>query len=69
MKRTSLICFGLFVLAVVLWLIQLWFKVWPLETFFKLMATNVALLVIAVLWVFLVRENKASDKINKNGLD
>jgi hypothetical protein len=69
MKPANLICFALFVLGVVLWLLQLWFKVWTPDMFFKLSATDGAFLLVAVLWVFLVKENKASAKITKSGLD
>lgn len=72
MKPATFACFGLFALGVLLFLAQVWFAPFSAEAFFKVMLTVGALFVLSVVYVFLVRENKASEKIdngNSNSLN
>lgn len=70
MKLPSFICFLFLCIGIVLGLIELWFQLWSHEIFFKVIITDGALFVLSFVFVFLVRENKASEKITKgNSLD
>jgi len=70
MKQPNLACFLLFLAGVVLGLAQLWLKLWDPQTFCKIIITDGALFAVSLVWVFLVRDNKESAKINKgNSLD
>ncbi len=70
MKTSTLICFLLFLAGVIIGLLQLWFKVWDGETFVKIIITDGALFALYFVWLFLLREQKESRKINGgNGLD
>jgi hypothetical protein len=67
MRKTTIICFALFLLGVLLGLLQLWFQPFSAEMFFKVIVTDGALLAICFIWGFLVKENKESRKIGGGG--
>ena len=70
MKPVTLVCFLLFLSGVALFLVQLWFMPWGSELFFKLIVTNGLLFGVSLVAVFLIKENKASGKLdNAGGLD
>ncbi len=70
MKPSTLICFALFLAGVIISLAQLWFFIWPVDLFFKIIVTNGALFVVSLVFVFLIKENKQTEKIHKgSGLD
>lgn len=70
MKPLTLVCFGLFVAAVVLWVLEIWFQLLGEALFAKIQITLGALFVVCFVWGFLAKENKATERINKgNGLD
>jgi hypothetical protein len=56
----------LFVVAIVIGLLQLWFSVFSPAVFVKIELTLAALLAIAVVLAFARREQRAADE-NKNG--
>jgi Na+-driven multidrug efflux pump len=70
MRRSTIICFLLFLSCIALGLLQLWFNLWNAETFFKILVTDMALLAVCFIWSFLVKENKENKKIDGgNSLD
>lgn len=71
MKTPTLICFALFLLGVALWLVELWFEPWRADLFFKIIMTNAIFFAVAVVWAFLLKERKETDKIHgeKSSLD
>lgn len=68
MKIATFICFGLFLAGVLLFLAQLWFDVFASRVFDKIIITDAAFFLIAVVAVFLVRENRESKKIHDGEL-
>jgi uncharacterized membrane protein YedE/YeeE len=62
----GIIAFALFVIGAALFLAQLWLQIWPPETFFKLVATDGVLFVVAVVVAFLLRERRESERLRKN---
>ena len=60
MKSSTAIAAVLFVCAVLLGLLQLWFAVWSAQLFIKLEMTLGALLIIVLVLGFLNNERKAS---------
>ena len=65
MKKTVLICLGLFLLGAATFLLQLWFTPWSAETFSKLMVTDGVLLAVAILIAFLIKEHQDDGKVTK----
>ncbi len=69
MKILTGISFFLFVFGVGAFLAQMWVQPWHADIFMKIMITDGALLAIFVVLAFLVRENRASDRIHNSKLD
>ena len=67
MKLATLISLLLFLSGAALFLIQLWFQPWGGELFSKLLLTNGILFGISLVAAFLIKENKASQKLNDDG--
>ena len=65
MKPLTLVCFFLFLAGVFLFLSQMWFHVWSSELFVKLIVTDGAAFLVVFVIAFLVREQKATERINK----
>ncbi len=65
MKTSTRISLSLFILGVALFLIQLWFQSWSPEMFSKLIVTVFALFVASYVVAFVIKEGKATDKLNK----
>ena len=62
--------FALFLVGAALFLVQLWLQPWSPETFFKLLATDGVLLVIAIVAGFAVRERRETARLrNRKDLD
>jgi uncharacterized membrane protein YcjF (UPF0283 family) len=66
MKSNVSTATSLFVLAIVLGLLQLWFNLFSAAVFVKIELTLAALLVIAVVVAFAKREQRAANE-NKHG--
>lgn len=66
MKLGLTICTGLFVLAVLLGLAQLWLAPWSPEVFIKLEMSVGALLLVAGVVLFVVKEYR-DDKATRRG--
>jgi hypothetical protein len=70
MKSSTILCFLLFLAGITMGLLQLWFRIWSNETFFKIIVTDGAFFAISFVWAFLVKESRASEKIKGgNSLD
>jgi hypothetical protein len=67
MKFSTVLPFLLFLSGIVIFLIQLWFQVWGPELFIKIMITNGAFFIISLVLSFLIKEKRASDRMNKSG--
>jgi uncharacterized membrane protein YcjF (UPF0283 family) len=66
MNRTLAVAAVLFVIAMLIGIVQLWFSPWSADTFVKIEMTLGALLGIAVVAWFVVREYR-EDKANRSG--
>ncbi len=70
MRPSTALCFGLFLVGVILALVELWFPMPQPELFAKLIITDGIFFAVAFVWAFLVREGKATDRVNnQRGLD
>jgi membrane protein YdbS with pleckstrin-like domain len=67
MRWSTLICFMLFLMAVALGLLQMWFHPWDPQVLGKILITDVALMIVFFIWGFLVRENRETKKIEGDG--
>jgi len=67
MRALISICFGLFILGVLIGLAQLWFAVWTADTFVKLVITDGAALAIVLAWSVFARERRDFDNIRRGG--
>jgi len=63
MKTSTAIAVVLFVCAVLLGLIQLWFTPWSVQFFVKLEMTLGALLVVVLVLAFILNESKESKSL------
>lgn len=68
MKLGSIINIGLFIVAALLFLIQLWFSVWSPDVFIKILITMVVLLGVSLVLTFLMKEADETKRI-KEGRD
>ena len=62
LRPLVLACYGLFVLGVALFLVQLWFTPWTVDFFGKLMMTDAAVFVVVLVLAYFLREEKDSRK-------
>ena len=67
MKAAVSICFGLFILGVLIGLAQLWFTLWTVDTFFKLLITDGAALAVVLAWSVFARERRDMENIRRGG--
>ena len=67
MKAAVSICFGLFILGVLIGLAQLWFTPWTVDTFAKLLITDGAALAIVLAWSIFARERRDMENIRRGG--
>ena len=67
LKYLTMSSFGLFLLGVGLFLVQLWAHPWSADLFAKLIITIGALFGVVFVLSFIIRENKISKKINDDG--
>ena len=67
MKTGVSICFGLFILGVLIGLAQLWFAPWTVDTFAKLLITDGAALAIVLAWSVFARERRDMENIRRGG--
>jgi hypothetical protein len=65
MKPSAIICFSIFVIGVLIWLLQLWVGIWSADVFHKLISTIGAVFLVAFAAAFLIRENQSDKKMNK----
>jgi hypothetical protein len=65
-KPLPLICFGLFVGGVALWLIEMWFSPWSPDLFAKLFITDAAVFGVLLVLTYFLKEARESKK-SKNG--
>jgi len=57
MKPGTALALGLFVIAIVVGLLQVWLELWGPNTFFKLELTIGALWLVAVVFIYVKRES------------
>ena len=70
MSAGGLVAFALFLAGAALFLAQLWLQPWTPETFFKLIATDGVLFVIALVAAFVWRERRETERLrNRRELD
>jgi hypothetical protein len=70
MSAGGIVAFVLFVAGAAMFLVELWFRPWDMETFYKLIITDAVLFVIALVSAFLFRERSASERLRqRQGLD
>ena len=67
MRLASIVCIGLFALAVVLGLAQLWFHLLSPDLFIKSLITIVAIGALIFVPAFILKENKEAEKRAKGG--
>ncbi len=67
MKLASRVCIGLFALAVLLGLAQLWLHFLSADLFIKLLITIAGIGALVFLPAFILKENKEAEKRAKGG--
>ena len=67
MKGGSIICSALFVLAILLSLIQMWFSLFEVELFWKLLITIGAFFIIALAITLVFKEYLSEKEMKKKG--